>query len=242
MEKNMGRSKLVKVSCIIPAHNEAKRILSVLAPIYNHPLLSEIIVVQNFSTDNTSDVVRKFIKKKQASKIRLLEENSYAGKAHALYKGAEKSKSDILLFIDADLIGIRKKNITDILGPILKNNADLSLGFRGDGILLYKILKIDPIGGERAITKKLFFKMPDCRNSKFAVESLMNDFLVKEKKRIAVVNMPNVKNTLKYKKSGFIKGPYYDFLMLKDILSRISIIKFFKNLAYFVKNAKKYNF
>jgi len=232
---------MTTVSCIIPAHNEAERISSVLEAIYDHPLLSEIIVVQNFSTDNTSEVVKRFIKQKKTSKIKLLEERTNAGKSYAMYKGAEKSKSDILLFIDADLVGIKRQNITNILNPVLKNKADLSLGVRGDTIFFFNIFRIDPIGGESAISKKLFFQMPDCRRTKFAIESLMNDFLVKGKKRITIVNMPNVKNTKKSEKKGFIRGIYDNLLMIQNIFSKVSIIKFIKNYRYFIKNAKRVN-
>ena len=49
-----------KVSCIIPAYNEESRIANVLKVVENHPILDEVIVINDGSTDKTADVIRRF--------------------------------------------------------------------------------------------------------------------------------------------------------------------------------------
>ena len=49
-----------KVSCIIPAYNEGDRIQGVLSAVYNHPYVSELIVIDDGSSDQTKDVVGRF--------------------------------------------------------------------------------------------------------------------------------------------------------------------------------------
>jgi len=42
------------ISCIIPAYNEADNIGKVLEVVEGHPLIKEVVVVNDGSTDNTS--------------------------------------------------------------------------------------------------------------------------------------------------------------------------------------------
>lgn len=91
-------SRLPKVSVLIPAHNEEKSIAqtlnSVLALDYPSNKL-EIIVIDNGSTDNTSEVVRKF---KAVKLLRL----PRPGKAYALNEGLKIAKGELISILDAD--------------------------------------------------------------------------------------------------------------------------------------------
>ena len=51
---------MIGVSCVIPAYNEAARIAGVLEAVTRHPLINEVIVVDDGSTDETPNVVAKF--------------------------------------------------------------------------------------------------------------------------------------------------------------------------------------
>ena len=44
------------LSCIIPAYNEAPRIAAVLAVVLDHPLIGEVLVVDDGSSDGTAEV------------------------------------------------------------------------------------------------------------------------------------------------------------------------------------------
>ena len=231
--------KQEKVSCIIAARNEAERINSVLLVAFNHPLIDEIIVVQTFSTDNTSQTVKDFIKNHSAKNIKLIEDNKFPGKAYAMYLGVENSKNAVLLFLDADLNGLTKNNIDELVCPLTENKIDMTIGFMKDALWLYKLFNVDPICGQRSIKKDLFMKMPDCRYSKYGIESLQNDFLIASSKEIKIVKMPNVGQKRKYKKIGFFKGWLADIKMTKDIFSSVSIFKYTKMMVYLSKNAQR---
>lgn len=87
----------MKISVIIPAHNEesviAKTLRAVLAQ--NHPDF-EVIVVNNASTDNTADIVAKF-------PVRLVRE-SKKGLLWARERGRIEASGDIIANIDADCL------------------------------------------------------------------------------------------------------------------------------------------
>ena len=88
------------VSIIIPAYNEERRIHKTLEKtleyLKNQSWKSEIIVVDNGSTDNTIAVAKKF------KNVKLLSENT-RGKGAAVRKGMLNSSGKFRLFSDADL-------------------------------------------------------------------------------------------------------------------------------------------
>lgn len=95
----------MKLSIIIPAYNEEKRILPTLNEYYSffNEIFKndfEIIVVPNNCSDGTLELVEKFIKNKNQMKI--LNIPGYVGKGGAVMKGFEIAKGDYIGFTDAD--------------------------------------------------------------------------------------------------------------------------------------------
>jgi dolichyl-phosphate beta-glucosyltransferase len=93
----------MRLSVIIPAYNEAKRIGPTLESVGSwlarQPYDAEVIVVNNRSTDETADVVRQFHERYR--NIRLLNETK-PGKGHAVTTGMLFATGHIRLFMDAD--------------------------------------------------------------------------------------------------------------------------------------------
>ena len=88
-----------KISIIIPAYNEEQYIGALLKSIYDGKFLYdyEVIVVDNGSTDRT----REIIKKTKAKLIAFPEGYSISAVRN---KGVKESSSEILVFLDADII------------------------------------------------------------------------------------------------------------------------------------------
>jgi glycosyltransferase involved in cell wall biosynthesis len=74
-----------RISCIIPAYNEGNRIEAVLKIIQNHPLINEVIAINDGSTDDTASVIKKF------KNVRLIDLKKNGGKASALAAGIRKA-------------------------------------------------------------------------------------------------------------------------------------------------------
>ena len=120
---------MTKISIIIPVYNEAKTVKDILDRVKNSSvsLEKEIIVVDDGSTDNTSDVL-SFI-----HGIKVLRNFSNKGKGAALKKGFEAASGDIILVQDADL-EYDPNEYPKLLKPILEGKADVVFGsrFKGD--------------------------------------------------------------------------------------------------------------
>src|SRR6266481_6950440 len=206
-----------KISCIIPAYNEEKRIGTVLEAVSKNPLISEVIVVDDHSSDQTKSVVEKF------PGVTLIAKGKNAGKSKAIYDGIKKSTGDIIVFLDADLVGITSQNVSDLVRPLIDNQADISISLRKNTPFLWKWIGLDYISGERAMRKSFFSddleKIPALAN--FGLEVFMNRIIIKNNLRVKVVGFPNVLSPFKYKKSGFVKGMSADMLMIRDIFRTV---------------------
>jgi glycosyltransferase involved in cell wall biosynthesis len=119
-----------KLSVIIPAYNEGKRITSTLLDIHN--VLSkqsfdyEILVVNDGSRDDTVSVVKSL--DQRVSKLFLSDNDKNHGKGWAVNQGMLKATGDIRLFMDADN-STKIEEIFKML-PYFENGFDVVIGSR----------------------------------------------------------------------------------------------------------------
>jgi glycosyltransferase involved in cell wall biosynthesis len=111
----------VRVSVIIPTHNEAQAIGRVLADLPSR-LVTEVIVVDSHSSDGTPDTARSM-------GARVVSE-SRRGYGRACLTGlAAAQQPDIVVFLDGDYSD-RPSELPLLLKPILEGEADITLGSR----------------------------------------------------------------------------------------------------------------
>lgn len=118
------------IHVIIPAYNEEKSIAQVIAAI-PRTLITEVIVVNNNSTDQTTAVARA------AGATVLLEPT--AGYGNACLQGIsyavnkpESERPEIIVFIDGDYSDYPEE-MPLLVQPLLENRADLVIGSRALG-------------------------------------------------------------------------------------------------------------
>ena len=117
------------LSIIIPAHNEESRLPDTLEQIVlflaKQAYPSEIIVVENGSTDRTYALAHEFAKNHE--NVRVIQ-NDWRGKGLAIQRGIKEAKGEYLFMCDADL-SMPVEEISKFLPPQLQN-VDVAIASR----------------------------------------------------------------------------------------------------------------
>ncbi len=110
---------------VIPACNEEATIATVLAKVDALPFVSEIVVVDDGSTDRTSAIVEAFA----SPRVRLIRQPRNRGKTAAVMRGVSEITSPVTIIQDADL-EYDPGEIAFVIAPILSGRADVVFGSR----------------------------------------------------------------------------------------------------------------
>ncbi|MBT9164513.1 MAG: Glucosyl-3-phosphoglycerate synthase [candidate division WS2 bacterium] len=207
-----------KASVIIPAYNEGPRIGQVIQAVIQSKLVGEVIVVNDGSTDMTSDSTIN-------NGAYLVELKINSGKSNALITGAKLSSYDVLLFIDADIINLKPYHIDSLLTPVFAGEADTSLGvFKGGRLVTDFTQAITPaLNSQRAIKRETFFLMKDSLQGKgYAIEVLIYRNIRKMRLQEKKVYLFGVSQVMKVEKIGFWRGFLSHLKMYWEILQTIA--------------------
>ncbi len=130
-----------KLSIIIPAYNEERTIHLILQKVNEVKLINEIekevIIVNDCSTDNTSETVRKIIS--EYSYMRFVEHSVNRGKGAAIHSGIKEATGDYIIVQDADL-EYDPNEFNILLKPMADGFADVVYGSRFIGGNPHRIL------------------------------------------------------------------------------------------------------
>jgi polyisoprenyl-phosphate glycosyltransferase len=201
------------VVCIIPAFDEEATIASVLQVVAGYPYIDRVIVVDDGSEDRTSENALSI---KGVEVVRL---DSNRGKGAAMHAGIKASNEPLILFLDADLVGMTPQNITDLLEPVISDSADMSVGvFRGGRIFTDLAHIVSPsLSGQRAIKRSILTNL-DMDSVGFGIERALTELWHANSIRVKQVILHGVTHRMKEEKRGYWEGVRQRTQMFADIL------------------------
>lgn len=121
------------LSIVVPAFNEKDTIREILRAVEAAPasgLEKEIVLVDDFSTDGTREILQAEFEEKPG--VRVVYHDRNRGKGAALRTGIARTTGDIVLIQDADL-EYDPQEYPKLLAPILAGKADVVYGSRFAG-------------------------------------------------------------------------------------------------------------
>jgi len=205
----------MKVTAIIPAYNEENRIKEVIVPALKTDILSNIIVVDDGSEDLTSDVVSKY-------DVDLIKMPQNSGKTAAVKEGIKycKDKSDIILLLDADLIGLTPNHIKSLISPVLEGGFDMTIGIFKSGRYVTDLAQIiaPNLSGQRALKTHIADELLNLDITGYGIEVALSKLIKKNNLKVEKIVLKNVTHITKEEKIGFAKGAIWRIKMYKDIV------------------------
>jgi glycosyltransferase involved in cell wall biosynthesis len=147
---------MTTLSVIIPAYNEESTIGRILDKVRNATLPadvhSEIVVVNDCSSDRTAEIVEAYAQQHPSPKLTLCNHPQNRGKGAALHTGIEKATGDYIIIQDADMEYDPEEYVL-LLQPVLDGYADVVYGSRFMGGRPHRILFFWHSIGNRFLTR-----------------------------------------------------------------------------------------
>jgi glycosyltransferase involved in cell wall biosynthesis len=205
-----------RVSAIVPAYNESQNIASVLRVLTNVPEVFEIIVVDDGSSDDTGEMARQ-----NGAIVVSLSENQ--GKGGAMMAGAAIARGDVVLFLDADLVGLTVGHVRELLVPVLTGETDATVGiFEGGRASTDWAQALAPfLSGQRALKRQLLVGFEHIDMAGYGVELQLH----RQLKRMGIspreVVLHDVTQVVKEEKLGLVKGFSARMRMYWEIIREI---------------------
>lgn len=214
----MRKDKGHKTAIIIPAYNEEERISAVLEVVTKTPLVDEIIVVDDGSTDGTAEIIKRYLG------IKLVSRESNGGKGAALKSGIETTDADVLVFLDADLVGLTPQHIQDLIDPLLSDEElMMTVGkFSGGRFRTDLSQSLVPfISGQRALRRAFLKDVPDISTTGFAVELIFTKHAKDSGAKVKEVALNDATHIMKEEKLGFFRGLMARLEMYTDMIKHL---------------------
>ncbi len=145
------------------------------------------------------------------------------GKSYAMQAGLYNTSGDAILYLDADLIGLRPEHIQCLILPVMGGLADMTVGVFSSGRGMTDLAqKLTPfLSGQRGIKRESLSRLREEEwKSGFGIEVALTRYAKEHQLRIMEIPLENVSQTMKEEKLGLAKGMKARLKRKQDINKR----------------------
>lgn len=203
---------MIPAVAIVPAHNEAPRIAPVIRTLLASRQFARVLVVDDGSTDETAAVAR-------VAGAQVLSLSPNRGKGGAMLAGLQSTNEPVVVFFDADLVGLRPDHVAALVEPVVAGRAGMAVGLRDHGKWNQTQSILPAITGERAVRRELLERVPTSFWNGFRIEVGINEVVRRSGMPVEPVLLDGLSIVPKWAKNGDVRGGIEDAArMLRDVL------------------------
>src|SRR6185369_14906555 len=210
-----------QVTAIVPAYNEEETLAEVLSVLKSTPVIQEILVVSDGSTDGTVEIARSL-------KLRAIHLRENRGKGTAMAVGVAHTDADVLLFVDGDILNLSGSLLEQLMEPVLAGTSDMNVGIRHRGAFLNAWQRHNGplLSGIRCLRREIFEAVPESHREGFAIETGLNWACRELGLRTTTTVMYNLKHLVKEKKRGLWRGATARVRMFAAVFGAYLVLSF----------------
>ena len=238
----------MKLSVIVPVYNTSKYLPKCLDSIINQSLKDiEIIIVNDGSSDNSVEVIKKYQNKYKDKIVFIDKENGGQGSARNL--GIKKAQGDYIGFVDSDDF-IEKTMYEEMYESAIDNNSDIVICNISDYYEKDDSKKDVLLGLSKnpSINESIVKSVPSVVNKIYRKE-LLKDLDIAFDESIWYEDMPySMQMIVNAKKISFVEKPFYNYfhrnvstMHNKNIGKNLDILKAYDFLIDYLNKEDLYN-
>ncbi|HEX9941571.1 MAG TPA: glycosyltransferase [Thermoanaerobaculia bacterium] len=214
---------------VIPARDEEPTIAAVVRAARAAAGVGRVFVVDDGSADRTAEKAAAA----GATVIRARPAGEPGSKAQALAQGVAAADAGVLVFFDADLLGVEPFHFEALAAPVLAGEAWLSCGMIHYGALRNPLfLRLPPITGLRALRREVFEAIPGERRNGFQIEIMVNEVIARQGLPSAIRVLPGLRHRSKVEKQGWRQGLPAHLAMTRELLACLRFVPLWTYPAY----------
>jgi len=214
----------MSTTCLIPAYDEATTIGYVLSQLSQVSAINQIIVINDGSTDNTTQITRQF------NHVTLITHKMNLGKSASIKTGLQVAKNSTIFLCDADLIQLELSGLNKALQIYQTHSLDLLILRRHPTPLLNRIFKANlMLSGLRLLSSNSLASVLNHPLLPYQIELAINVYMLTHHKSIAQALIP-YSDLHKITKLGYVRGFLQEISMYASLTK---LLDYWKQLFTF---------